>query len=131
MITDPIGDMLIRIKNAYLARHKSLELPYSTFKEDLAKFLVKQGFLEKASVSGKDAKKNLSLDLKYSKRKGVLTDVRRISKPGLKVYVGVDKIPYRRRGKLSVVILSTPYGLMTGEEAKKKITGGELLAEVW
>lgn len=131
MISDPIGDMLIRIKNAYLARHKSLELPYSTFKEDLAKFLVKHGFLEKVSVSGKDSKKNLNLELKYNKRKGVLTDVRRISKPGLKVYVGVDKISHRRRGKLSVVVLSTPYGLMSGEEAKKKNTGGEFLAEVW
>lgn len=132
MISDPIGDMLIRIKNAYLVRQKSLDMPYSSFKESLAKLLVKEGYLEKVSVLGREpAQKKLQIDLKYHGKKGALSGLKKISKPGLRIYVGVEEIPARRRGKFGLVVLSTPQGLMGGKEAKKKNLGGELLCEVW
>lgn len=132
MISDPIGDMLIRIKNAYLARHKSLEFPYSSLKENLAKILMQEGFLGGLSVTGRSpGQKSLQLELKYKGKKATMSGLREISKPGLRVYVPAREIPLSRRGSSGLVILSTPRGLMTGGEAKKKNLGGELLCEVW
>lgn len=132
MISDPIGDMLIRIKNASLARHKSLDLPYSSLKENLAKILVQEGFLGGLTIVGHSpVEKTLRLELKYKGRKPFLSGVREISKPGLRVYAQAKNIPRSRRSSSGVFILSTPQGLMTGPEAKKKNQGGELLCEVW
>lgn len=130
MVNDPIADMLIQIKNAAMVGKRNVTFPFSRIKLALATILVKEGYLEKASVSGEDPKKMLELELKYANRSPVLNDVRRRSKPGLRVYVNKTAIP-RVLGGMGVAILSTPQGVMTGTEAKKRGIGGELLCEIW
>lgn len=128
-MTDPIADMLIRIKNAYLARHKEVKLPYSKIKEAIAKILKKEGFINDVSIK-KGKYMDIVLALRYVRNQPVLTDVRRISKPGRRVYVNKKNIPRVVNG-FGIAILSTPQGLMTGEEARKKGLGGEVICEVW
>ncbi len=130
MVNDPIADMLIQIKNAAMVGKKDVKFPYSRMKQAVAAILVKEGYLEQASVSGEDPKRMLELQLKYTNRTPVITDVRRRSKPGLRVYVNKTEIP-RVLGGMGVAILSTPQGVMTGNEAKKRGIGGELLCEIW
>lgn len=121
-----IADMLIRIKNAGLAGHKELTIPYSKTCLALGKVLSSRGFIE----SAKKKEKSIIVGLKFAKRRPVLTSVRIISKPGLRVYVSKKEIPRQRRG-MQVSIVSTPKGLMTSEEARKEGLGGELLCQVW
>ena len=124
--------MLIRIKNAYMARQKVVVLPYFRLGEKLAKILVKTGYLADAKVEGgKEVQdKIIKIDLAYKGKEGVIRGVKIISKPGLRVYVPVERIKKVMGGK-GISIISTSCGLMTGEEARKKNLGGEMIAEVW
>jgi len=129
MVTDPIGDMLAQIRNATMRRKESVELPHSKVKEQLAKLLVKEGYLEKTKnfkESGRPGKM-LHLDLKYEDDESVIIEIKRISKPGQRLYVAANKIPRKFRG---ITIISTSRGLMTDGEARKKRLGGEVICEV-
>jgi small subunit ribosomal protein S8 len=128
-MTDPISDMLTRIRNASRALLPTVELPHSRIKEDLAQILKSEGYVAEVAVEGKPMKK-IKIQLKYQGKKSVIEGLRRISKPGLRHYVGATKIP-RVLGGLGVAVLSTPEGVMTGTQARKKNLGGELLCYVW
>lgn len=130
MVNDPIGDMLIQIKNASLAKNNVIEFPYSKLKMALGKILVEQGYISSVAKVGTDPKSNLRVGIKYVNGASVITGVKRVSKPGLRWYVAKDKIP-QVVGGMGIAILSTPQGIMTGAEAKKKGTGGELLCKIW
>jgi len=135
VVTDPVADFIIRIKNGYLVRKKLVEVPWSKMKEKLAEMLVKEGFLKKAQVNppagGEKGKfKTLELELKYEGKKPALTEVKRISKPGVRIYAKVNKIPRVRLG-VGITIISTPQGLMTDREARKNHQGGELICQIW
>jgi len=131
VVTDPVADFIIRIKNGYLVRKKLVEVPWSNMKEKMAEMLVKEGFLKKAQVkSGKGKFKTLELELKYEGKKPALTEVKRISKPGVRIYTKVNKIPRVKLG-IGITIISTPQGLMTDREAKKNHQGGELVCQIW
>jgi len=125
-------DMLIRIKNAYMARQKAMSLPYFRLGEKLAKILVKTGYLTDVKIEeGKEVKdKIIKIGLVYKGKEGAIRGVKIISKPGLRVYVPVEKVKKVMGGK-GISIISTSCGLMTGEEAKKKNLGGEMIAEIW
>lgn len=130
MKNDSISDFLARIKNAYLARHKTVEAPYAKVLEKLGKILAKEGFIAEVKQVKQDSRKMLVMTLSYPKRKPGMANIERISKPGLRVYVRKGNIPYVFGG-LGIVVLSTPQGLMTGREAKKKSLGGEVICKVW
>ena len=121
--------MLTRIRNAQRASLPSVEIPHSKMKESIAHILKREGYVGDIAVEGKPAKK-LSVKLKYQGRRGVIEGLRRISKPGLRNYVGATDIP-RVRGGLGIAIMSTPEGIMTGIQARKKNLGGELVCFVW
>ena len=129
-MTDPISDMLTRIRNAHRALLPSLEIPHSRMKESIAGILKKEGYVADVSVAGKAASKKITLKLKYDGKKGVIEGSRRVSSPGLRRYVGATEIP-RVRGGLGTAIVSTSQGLMTGVQARKNNLGGELLCYVW
>ena len=129
-MTDPISDMLTRIRNAHRALLPSLELPHSRMKESIAAILKREGYIVDFSAEGKVAGRKLTLKLKYDGRKGVIEGLRRVSKPGLRRYVGSTEIP-RVRGGLGTAIVSTSQGLMTGVQARKNNLGGELLCYIW
>jgi small subunit ribosomal protein S8 len=124
-MTDPISDMLTRIRNAGRALLPTVEMPHSRIKEDLANILKREGYVAEVAVEGKLPKK-IRIRLKYQGKKNVIEGLRRISKPGLRHYVGAAKIP-RVLGGLGVAVISTPEGVMTGNDARKKNLGGELL----
>ena len=128
-MTDPISDMLTRIRNAGRALLPTVEMPHSRMKESLAHILKKEGYIASVAVDGKTIKK-LKLQLKYQGKKNVIEGLRRISKPGLRHYVGATEIP-RVLGGLGVAVISTPEGVMTGVQARKKNLGGELLCYIW
>ncbi len=126
---DPISDMLARIRNAAMAQLPEVELPHSKMKEAIARILLKEGYISDVSVTGGRIK-TLKIRLKYQGKRCVIEDLKRVSKPGCRIYVGFDEIP-RVRGGLGIAILSTPKGIMTGAEARRKRVGGELLCLVW
>lgn len=128
-MTDPISDMLTRIRNAHRALLPTVELPHSKLKENIAGILKKEGYISEVSVDGKEVKK-LKLKLKYQGKKGVIEGLRRVSTPGLRRYVGSTEIP-RVRGGLGTAIVSTSQGVMSGTQARKNNLGGELLCYVW
>ena len=128
-MTDPISDMLTRIRNAHRALLPTVELPHSKMKESIAGILRKEGYIAEVSVDGK-AIKTLKLKLKYQAKKSVIEGIKRVSSPGLRRYVGSTEIP-RVRGGLGVAIVSTSQGVMSGTEARKSKLGGELLCYVW
>ncbi|MGO9586047.1 MAG: 30S ribosomal protein S8 [Limisphaerales bacterium] len=128
-MTDPISDMLTRIRNAGRALLPTVEMPHSRMKESLANILKKEGYVADVSVEA-GVPKTIKLKLKYQGKKSVIEGLRRVSKPGLRHYVGATKIP-RVLGGLGVAVISTPEGVMTGAEARKKNLGGELLCYVW
>jgi small subunit ribosomal protein S8 len=131
MMTDPIADMLARIRNAALARHDRAEMPHSRLKEHVAKVLKSEGFIDDVRVTEGEGPKLLTLVLRYGRGKDSAIDgVRRVSTPGRRVYVRHDHIPRVRSG-MGVSILSTSRGVMTDKEARKQRVGGELLCEVW
>ena len=128
-MTDPISDMLTRIRNAGRALLPTVEMPHSKMKESLANILKKEGYVADVAVDGKTIKK-LKIQLKYQGKKSVIEGLRRISKPGLRHYVGATEIP-RVLGGMGVSVISTPEGVMTGTQARKKNLGGELLCYIW
>ena len=128
-MSDPISDMLTRIRNASRALLPAVELPHSRMKESLAHILKKEGYVAEVSVDGRTIKK-LKIQLKYQGKKNVIEGLKRVSKPGLRKYVGATEIP-RVLGGLGVSIVSTSEGVMTGTQAKKKNLGGELLCYIW
>ncbi len=129
MISDPIADLLIRIKNAALVGKKELSVPYSRFKENLAKLLQAEGYLEKVEVGGGKVKKDLILTLAEEEGKARLIAVKLVSKPGKRVYLKAKNIGVFRRGK-GITVLSTPEGLMADKEALKKKLGGEVICKI-
>ncbi len=131
MMTDPIADMLTRIRNSALARHDRVEMPHSSLKEHLGVVLKSEGFVDDVRVSEGEGPRTLTIVLRYGRDKSSAIDgVRRVSTPGRRVYVRHDRIPRVRSG-LGVSILSTSRGVMTDKEARKQRVGGELLCEVW
>lgn len=128
-MNDPISDMLTRIRNANRALHPTVAIPYSKLKESLAGILKSEGYILEYSVAGEIAR-TLTLKLKYQGKRSIIEGLRRISTPGLRRYVGSTEIPRVRAG-LGVAILTTSEGLMTGNQARKKNLGGELLCYVW
>ena len=131
MLTDPIADMLTRVRNAVRAGHPLVEMPSSRMKMAIAQVLREEGFIRGFDVVGAGPKKKLRVILAYSNRKEPrLLGLKRISKPGLRVYVKAERIP-RVFGGVGVAVLSTPLGIMTGDRARKGHIGGELLAYVW
>ena len=126
-MTDPIADMLTRIRNANQMRNKEVAMPTSKMKVEIAKLLDSDGF-----IAGYTVKDNtLTLTLKYGQNKErVITGLKRISKPGLRVYAGADEIPYVLNG-LGIAIISTPKGVMTDKLARKNNVGGEVIAYIW
>jgi small subunit ribosomal protein S8 len=130
-MTDPVADMLTRIRNASIAYHDTTTMPSSKIKVNIARILEQQGYIEGWSLDDAEPQPNLTIRMKYGpNRERVITGLRRISKPGLRVYVKRDEIP-RVLGGLGVAILSTNAGLMTDRDARKNGRGGEVLAYVW
>ena len=128
-MTDPISDMLARIRNANLALLPEVQVPHSKLKESLAKILKREGYVSEWSVEGKE-KKTIKMKLKYQGRKGVIEGLRRVSTPGLRHYVRATEIP-RVLGGMGTAIVSTSQGVMSGVEARKQNLGGELLCFIW
>jgi small subunit ribosomal protein S8 len=131
-MSDPIADMLTRIRNANAAKHDTVDVPVSKMKTAIAEILLKEGYIAKYTVIEDGTKKNLHITLKYGadKNEKIITGLKRISKPGLRVYVNKDELP-RVLGGLGVAILSTNKGVITDKEARKLQVGGEVLAFVW
>jgi small subunit ribosomal protein S8 len=129
MLSDPIADLLTRIRNANAALLPSVEVPHSKMKESVARILKKQGYIEDFNVEG-DLKRNVKITLKYVGRSGVIKGLKRISKPGLRRFVKSTEIP-RVLGGLGISIISTSQGLMTGHEARKLNIGGEIVCFIW
>lgn len=128
-MTDPIADMLTRIRNALAAKHEVVEIPYSRVKYEIAKILSELGYVGAVEKRGK-RHRMIAVRLRYENGVPALEGLRRVSRPGQRMYVGKDRIPSVRQG-VGLVILTTPAGIMTSREAKKKGVGGEVLFEVW
>jgi small subunit ribosomal protein S8 len=128
MMTDPIADMLTRIRNASIVNKSEVAMPFSKIKERIAATLVTENYLDSFEI--KEPGKSLVLKLKYDNKKPAITHIKRISKPGCRVYVSRDKISEVLNG-YGLAILSTSSGIMTNKEAKAKKIGGELLCEIW
>ena len=128
-MTDPISDMLTRIRNGARALRPVVQIPHSKMKESIAHILKKEGYIADVNVEGKTLK-TISVRLKYEGKKNVIEGLRRISKPGLRNYVGATEIP-RVRGGMGVAVISTPEGVMTGVQARKKNLGGEVVCHIW
>jgi small subunit ribosomal protein S8 len=128
-MSDPISDLLTRIRNAGAAQLPTIELPHSRIKESVAKILKSEGYVTDVAVEGA-TKKKLKIRLKFNGKKSVIEGLKRVSSPGLRRYVGATEIP-RVRGGLGVAIVSTSEGLLTDQQARKKNLGGELLCYIW
>lgn len=130
IMTDPIADMLTRIRNALQQKHASVSMPASNEKKAIAQILKNEGFIVDFNVEG-DVKKTLNIELKYGpNNEKVISGLRRISKPGLRVYAKVENLPSVLNG-LGIAIISTSHGMMTDKEARKNHLGGEVIAYVW
>jgi len=131
-MTDPIADMLTRIRNANTAKIEVVDIPMSKMKLSIAQILEREGYVKKVEVIGEDVKKVIRVTMKVAKNKEdrALTGIKRISKPGLRVYVSNEKLP-RVLGGLGVAIISTNKGVVTDKEARRYNVGGEVLAYVW
>jgi small subunit ribosomal protein S8 len=130
MVTDPIADMLTRIRNAQMARHRRVDMPVSKLKVEVARLLKDNHYIHDFKVLDDGQHPMLRLYLKYFQDKPVIRELRRVSKPGLRQYVGVEEIPRVRNG-LGMALLSTSRGVMTDRQARAARVGGELLAIVW
>ena len=131
VVTDTIADMLTRIRNANSMGYTDVTVPASKMKIEIARILKEEGFIKDYKVSGEGVQKVIELTLKYgNKKEKVITGLKRISKPGLKVYVKYDEIPKVLNG-LGIAIISTSKGIMTDKEARKQNVGGEVLAYIW
>ena len=130
MVTDPIADMLTRIRNANQMRYKEVEVPASKIKVEIARILKEQGFISNYKVSKDSIQNVITLELKYVQKERVITGLKRISKPGLRVYASAQDNPRVLNG-LGIAIISTSKGLMTDKEARTQNLGGEVLAYIW
>lgn len=131
MLTDPVADMLTRIRNGARARKASVDVPWSHHKEAIAHVLVAEGYLTEAARVEATPRAILRLGLRYDdQRRSVIEGIERVSRPSLRVYVGSDEIPSVRRG-LGINVLSTPKGVLVDREARKQGVGGEVLCRVW
>jgi small subunit ribosomal protein S8 len=131
MLTDPIADMLTRIRNANLALHESVEMPSSGMRREIARILEEEGYIEGFAVNRGESFDTLRVTLKYGpNRERVISGVKRISKPGRRVYAKKDR-PHKVLGGMGVAILSTSSGVVTGRQAQEKGVGGEVLCYVW
>lgn len=130
-LTDPVADLLARIRNALGARHQKLDVPASKLKLEIARILKEEGYIANFKATEEDGRKVLRIYLKYGPdNAAAISNLQRISRPGCRVYVGHDDIP-RVLGGLGINILTTPKGVMTGRKARKEGVGGEVLCEVW
>ncbi len=131
-MSDPIADMLTRIRNGNTAKHDTVDVPASKMKKAIADILVNEGYINGYEVIEEGIKSTMKVSLKYGKDKNekVITGIKRISKPGLRVFAGKDELP-KVLGGLGIAIISTSQGLMTDKEARKKGIGGEVIAFVW
>ncbi|MCL1996069.1 MAG: 30S ribosomal protein S8 [Defluviitaleaceae bacterium] len=130
MMTDPIADMLTRIRNANSAKHKTVDIPLSRVKNQIAEILVNEGYVSSYEIIEDGVKKNMRITLKYGDKARVLSGLRRISKPGLRVYAKSDNLPKVLNG-LGVAIVSTNMGIVSDKVARKHNVGGEVLAFIW
>jgi small subunit ribosomal protein S8 len=130
-MTDPIADMLTRIRNAINRRHASVDIPHSKMKESIARILQDEGFIQRYEIVPDGRFQALRVHLKYAEgRRPVLTHLKRLSTPGRRLYAGSTQIP-RALGGMGIVIVSTPRGVLTGTRARREKVGGELICEVW
>ncbi len=129
-MTDPISDMLNRIKNAQGAEKQTLEIPFSNVKYEIAKILAKEGFIGKTETKGKKVKKVIEIELKYQDKVPVILGIKKISKPGQRIYLGHQEIKRVRDG-YGMAVVSTSKGMMTDKEARKNKLGGEVICEIW
>lgn len=130
VVTDVISDMLTRIRNAISAKHLTVDIPASNLKSSIAEILKNEGYILDYSITGEGIEKNIHITLRDENSKYVITGLKRISKPGLRVYANVDKLPRVING-LGIAIISTSKGLMTDKQARAQNIGGEVLAYVW
>ena len=131
LITDPIADMLTRIRNALTAKHEDVLVPASTVKKAIAEILLDEGYIKSYDIREVGVAKYIHIDLKYGPNKQrVITGLKRISKPGLRIYARKDQLPKVLNG-LGIAIISTSRGIMTDREARKQGVGGEVLAYIW
>lgn len=130
MMTDPIADMLSRIRNGNLAKHKSVEVPASNIKKDLAQILLDEGYIKGFNVTEDDKQGIITINLKYVNEQRVISGLKRISKPGRRVYVSAQDVPQVLNG-LGTAIISTSKGVMTDKNARKETVGGEVICYVW
>ena len=130
VVTDTIADMLTRIRNANQMRYEEVQVPASNIKIEIAKILKEEGFIKDYKIVKDDAQGTIVLTLKYNKKERVITGLKRISKPGLRVYVKNDEVPKVLNG-LGIAIISTSKGIMTDKQARKENIGGEVLAYIW
>ena len=129
-ITDPIADMLTRIRNANSARHDTVDVPASNMKKSIAQILLDEGYIKSYQIVDDGTQGVIHITLKYNGKDKVIIGLRRVSKPGLRVYVGADELPRVLRG-LGIAIVSTSKGVMTDKAARAAHVGGEVLAFVW
>ena len=130
-ITDPVADMLTRIRNANSARHETVDVPASNLKKSIAQILLDEGYIKSFTVNDEGVQGNIHITLKYIGKQGkAISGLRRVSKPGLRVYAGADELPKVLKG-LGIAIISTSKGVMTDKQARKEHVGGEVLAFVW
>lgn len=127
---DPISNMLTSIRNALAVQHPVVEIPYSNLKYEIAKILEKNGFIEKVEKKGRKIKRTIEITLKYQGDSSVILGLKRISKPGQRIYVDSTKIGKNKKS-YGIAIISTSKGVMTDKEAKKQKIGGEVLCEIW
>jgi len=130
-MTDPIADMLTRIRNASRQKHATVDIPLSRLKLGIAKILKETGFIADFKIKGEGVHRSICVNLKYTREDDpVITDIKRVSKPGRRVYVGKDELP-KVVGGVGIAILSTSKGLLTDREARKEGIGGEVLCYIW
>ena len=129
-LTDPIGDMLARIKNSQLRNHKKVEMPSSNFKMKIADVLKNEGYINGFNVDNNDNKQVLIIDLKYNSGSPVISVIERVSKPGRRVFSSAESLPKINNG-LGIAIVSTPKGVMTDIDARKQKVGGEIICKVF
>ena len=129
-LSDPIGDMIARVKNAQARNHKKVDLPSSNFKSKIADILKKEGFIKDFKIIGEEKKPILSLELKYHSGNPVISNFERVSKPGRRIFSSADSLPRINNG-LGIAIVSTPKGVMTDIDARKQKIGGEIICKVF
>ena len=129
-LSDPIGDMIARVKNAQARNHKKVELPSSNFKVKIADILKNEGFIKDFKIAGEEKKPVLSLELKYYSGNPVISNFERVSKPGRRIFSSADSLPKINNG-LGIAIVSTPKGVMTDIDARKQKIGGEIICKVF